>query len=63
LKDILKIQPQLFELLVDKFEIREEESKPLHTEPEDEGVCQMCGKYAEKLFDKEGALICVDCKH
>ena len=26
-KDILKIEPQLFDILVDKFEIREEESK------------------------------------
>lgn len=29
LKDILKIQPQLFELLVDKFELREVEDKPI----------------------------------
>jgi signal-transduction protein with cAMP-binding, CBS, and nucleotidyltransferase domain len=27
LKDILKIQPQLFEILVDKFEIREQDRK------------------------------------
>ncbi|MFH1590785.1 MAG: CBS domain-containing protein [archaeon] len=40
LKDILKIQPQLFDLLVEKFEIREESDKPIfyrdrHSEPEE----------------------------
>ena len=29
LKDILKIQPALFELIVEKFELREEENKPV----------------------------------
>ena len=29
LKDVLKIQPQLFELLVEKFELREAERKPI----------------------------------
>lgn len=29
LKDILKIQPELFELLVDKIELRESERKPI----------------------------------
>jgi len=29
LKDILKIEPELFELLVDKFELRETERKPI----------------------------------
>jgi len=29
IKDILKIQPQLFELMVEKFEIREADSKPV----------------------------------
>lgn len=29
-KDILKIEPDLFELLVEKIELREKETKPLH---------------------------------
>ena len=61
LKDILKIEPQLFDLLVDKFEVREEERKPINNLPEKEGVCQECGKYAEELLDKEGTLICPNC--
>jgi len=29
MKDILKIEPQLFDLIVDKYELREEENKPI----------------------------------
>ncbi|MBW2970751.1 CBS domain-containing protein [Candidatus Woesearchaeota archaeon] len=29
IKDILKIEPQLFELIVEKFELREEHRKPI----------------------------------
>jgi signal-transduction protein with cAMP-binding, CBS, and nucleotidyltransferase domain len=61
LKDILKIEPQLFDLLVEKFELREEERKPINNQEEKEGVCQECGKYAEELLDKEGVLICPNC--
>ncbi|MBS1266518.1 MAG: Homoserine O-acetyltransferase [Candidatus Woesearchaeota archaeon] len=32
IKDILKIEPQLFELIVEKFELREEERKPVGPE-------------------------------
>lgn len=61
LKDILKIEPQLFDLLVEKFEIREEERKPINNQKEKEGICQECGKYAEELLDKEGVLLCFRC--
>jgi len=59
LKDILKIEPQLFELLVEKFELREEDRKPLQTE--NEGICQTCGEYSELLKSKGGVLICASC--
>jgi len=62
LKDILKIQPTLFDLLVEKFELREEERKPIFNIGEKEGVCETCGEYADKLYSKEGALICKSCK-
>jgi CBS domain-containing protein len=61
LKDVLKIEPQLFDLLVEKFEIREEERKPIHHVPEREGICQICGKYSEELIEKEDALMCRKC--
>lgn len=56
-KDILKIEPELFDLLADKLEIKEEEHKP-HL---NEGVCQECGNYAKKLVNRNGALICKEC--
>ena len=61
LKDILKIEPQLFELLVEKFELREEERKPLHRQSEEEGICQACGEYTEALKSKDGVLVCSAC--
>jgi len=62
LKDILKIEPQLFDLMVEKFELREEERKPIHRIIDGEGVCQTCGEYAEKLENTSGALVCGKCK-
>ena len=62
LKDILKIEPELFDLLVEKFELREEERKPIYNIGEKEGLCNTCGEYAEKLYNKDGALICKKCK-
>ncbi len=62
LKDVLKIQPDLFDLLVDKFELREEERKPIYNIGEKEGICNTCGEYAQKLYSKQGALICKSCR-
>jgi len=62
LKDILKIEPQLFDLLHEKFEIREAERKPIHRFIPTEGICQACGEYAEKVDDIKGILLCNECK-
>jgi signal-transduction protein with cAMP-binding, CBS, and nucleotidyltransferase domain len=62
LKDVLKIEPQLFDLMVEKFELREEERKPLKMKPKStEGVCNLCGNYAESLFEKDGVMVCEEC--
>jgi CBS domain-containing protein len=61
LKDILKIEPQLFELLVEKFELREESRKPINRIIPNEGICQACGVYSEKIKDKNGSLLCPKC--
>ncbi len=61
IKDVLKIQPQLFDLLVDKFELREEERKPIHEKAE-EMICQICGAYADKLYAVKDTLVCKECK-
>ena len=62
IKDILKIEPQLFDLIVSKFELREESRKPIYSVSKDEGVCAMCNNYAEKLYSVTGSKICFDCK-
>jgi signal-transduction protein with cAMP-binding, CBS, and nucleotidyltransferase domain len=61
LKDILKIEPQLFDLLVEEFELREEEKKPIHKINKDEGICQTCGDYAEELKQSNGVFVCSKC--
>ena len=59
LKDVLKIEPALFELLVDKLEIREEERKPIHATRE---ICQTCGEMVSKVYDVDGVMMCLQCK-
>jgi CBS domain-containing protein len=62
IKDILKIEPQLFDLVVSKFELKEESRKPIYHVHEEEGVCAMCHDYAEKLYSISGSKICFTCK-
>lgn len=62
LKDILKIQPSLFEIWVEKMEIKEESSKPIFRPLPQEGICEACGEYSERLFEIEDSLLCKICK-
>lgn len=63
LKDILKIEPQLFDMLVESIELREEKSKPIKNPSPDEGICQICGSYAAELEkNDDGVLTCENCK-
>ncbi len=57
LKDILKIEPELFDLIVDKINIKESQNKL----PGNDGICEECGSYAQKLTTRKGALICKLC--
>ena len=61
LKDVLKIEPQLFELLVEKFELREETRKPINRVISNEAICQGCGAYAEDVKKVKGSLLCERC--
>ena len=61
LKDILKIEPQLFELLVEKFELREETRKPINRFIPNEAICQSCGAYVENVKRVKGSLLCERC--
>lgn len=61
IKDILKIQPQLFDLLVDKIVLREEEQKLTSSRYPLEGTCDNCGQYFPKLYEIEGDFLCTRC--
>ena len=61
LKDILKIQPQLFDLLVDKIVLREEEQKLTSSRYPVEGTCDNCGQFFPKLYEVEGDFLCTKC--
>ena len=61
LKDILKIEPSLFDLLVEKFEIREENRKPVDRIIQTEAICQNCGAYSEEITKVKGSLLCERC--
>jgi CBS domain-containing protein len=62
LKDILKIEPQLFDIIVEEIELREEDKKPIFKQSEKEGICQECGNYTEILVELDGVLVCKKCK-
>lgn len=61
LKDILKIEPSLFDLLVEKFELREETRKPINRIIQREAICQGCGAYVEDVVKIKGSLLCERC--
>jgi CBS domain-containing protein len=41
MKDIVKIEPQMFDLLVDKIELREEDNKPIKIKEVDEEIDEL----------------------
>jgi signal-transduction protein with cAMP-binding, CBS, and nucleotidyltransferase domain len=61
IKDILKIEPQLFDLIVEKFELREESRKPINRIIPTEGICQECGEYSEKVREINQVIVCDNC--
>ena len=61
LKDVLKIEPSLFDLLVEKFELRESKRKPVERVIQNEAICQSCGAYAEDIKKVNDMLLCERC--
>ena len=61
-KDVLKIEPQLFEILAEKIELKEAARKPINTIHENEGICESCGNYSSHLYPKDGTHVCGNCK-
>ena len=62
IKDILKIQPQLFENLVDKMRIAEEDRKMTQVGKPREGICQSCGNFDEDLKLVKSQMMCEVCR-
>jgi CBS domain-containing protein len=56
LKDILRIEPQLFDYLVARYELREAENKPLSE------VCELCGCLTDKIYNVKGSKVCKNCR-
>ncbi len=59
MKDVLKLQPQLFELIVEKYDVREAELKPSARFML--GDCDLCKSYSERLRERRGLKVCPDC--
>lgn len=62
LKDILKVEPQLFDIMVDRFELREESRKPIPEFNPSLGECDACGEFSMALSRDGSAMVCEHCK-
>lgn len=62
IKDILKVEPQLFDLMVDRFELREESRKPIPEFNPTMGECEACGEFSRGLSRDGSAMVCKHCK-
>ncbi|MBN1377051.1 CBS domain-containing protein [Candidatus Woesearchaeota archaeon] len=60
LKDILKIEPDLFELIAENMQLKEEHLKPLYDKVEN-GLCEICGTVSDNLVRKKNTIVCPDC--
>jgi len=63
LKDILRMQPELFEIAREGYHIRWPVNKKNEKEPAavKEGVCEECENF-DILYDQDGKMICEDCR-
>jgi signal-transduction protein with cAMP-binding, CBS, and nucleotidyltransferase domain len=62
LKDILKIEPTLFDLYVSKIDARLSGDNKLYSVSDEEGICENCGEYSQVLNEVEGLRVCSHCK-
>ena len=64
LKDILRIQPELFEIVQQGHVIKEYKDKLKRIKSSEEfheGLCEECGNY-DMLYELEGKLVCENCR-
>ena len=59
-KDILRIEPQLFDFVVAKYELRESKKKPLFQG--DAGICEICGRLTDKIYNVKRSKVCKKCR-
>lgn len=62
MKDIIRVEPELFNLVVEKMDVQEEQKKPIFKISSSEGVCEICGEYSDKIRVIKGSLVCPRCK-
>ncbi len=61
-KDLLKIQPSVIDILLEKVKIREPKPKPsLEEASKPSGICENCGNYSDSLISHKGVHICENC--
>lgn len=63
-KDILRIQPELFDMVRENYSIKEEAEKMKRVKSGEtfkEGVCEECGNF-DILYTIDGELICESCR-
>jgi signal-transduction protein with cAMP-binding, CBS, and nucleotidyltransferase domain len=65
LKDILKIEPELFEIMIERYQIRSSRVKSIRKSAAalTDGVCEECGAYSVKLQDIDDKFMCSKCVH
>jgi signal-transduction protein with cAMP-binding, CBS, and nucleotidyltransferase domain len=63
LKDILKIEPALFDLYVGKIDGRIEGNNNINPLYENDGICAICGNYTKSLTEVNGIKVCALCKN
>ncbi len=64
LKDILRIEPELFEIAQESYMIKEESEKFKRKQAGEsfkEGICEECGNF-DILYNEDGRLICESCR-
>lgn len=59
IKDVLRIEPDLFDLLFEKIEISEADKKVFRGK--NEGLCEICGTFDSNLKNYRGSWVCNEC--
>lgn len=61
MKDILKIEPSLFDMIAQGFDLKGENLK-LSKAGSGEGICQTCGNFSDALTSVDSVLQCEHCR-